>query len=223
MPCWSGRSLPSRCRRGRGGDGVGAGGGFRLGGDRGDPIGADRRGGGGERRRRPAAGGAKVKTPPATGSTGLLAATVTASGLANAVPVAVDCGVLPATGVSVNPWLWKAPMSGLGESSGSPRWSVVIGWWCRVVGDARADGGAAGEQGHGLGRPAVVAQRGQEGIGHADDVAVDPIDQPPRAARADQVVAARDVAKPPMSLAPEELVLPATMVSVRVAGPTGEL
>ena len=32
----------------------------------------------------------------------------------------------------------------------------------RVVGDhTRADGRAAGEQGHGLGRPAVVAQRGQ--------------------------------------------------------------
>ena len=65
-----------------------------------------------------AAGGAKVKTPPATGSTGLLAATMTARGLANAVPACVDCGVLPATGVSVKPWLWKAPMSGLGESSG---------------------------------------------------------------------------------------------------------
>ena len=29
--------------------------------------------------------------------------------------------------MSVEPWVWKAPMSGLGESSGSPRWSVVIG------------------------------------------------------------------------------------------------
>ena len=28
-------------------------------------------------------------------------------------------------GVRVNPWLWNAPMSGLGLSSGSPRWSVV--------------------------------------------------------------------------------------------------
>ena len=84
-------------------------------------------------------------------------------------------------------------------------------------GDARADGRAAGEQGHGLGRPAVVAQRGQAQAGEAgqDDVAVDPVDQPARAAGADQVVAARDVASPPMSLAPEGLVLPATMVSVR--------
>ena len=32
-----------------------------------------------------------------TGSTGLLAVTVTASGLANAVPIAAVCGVLPAT------------------------------------------------------------------------------------------------------------------------------
>ena len=34
----------------------------------------------------PLAGAVKVKTPPATGSTGLLAVTVTASGLAKAVP-----------------------------------------------------------------------------------------------------------------------------------------
>ena len=71
------------------------------------------------------AGAVNVKMPPATGSTGLLAATLTARGFANAVPVAVDCGVLPGMGVSVKPWLWKAPMSGLGESSGSPRWSLV--------------------------------------------------------------------------------------------------
>ena len=40
-----------------------------------------------------------VTTPPSTGSTGLLAVTVTASGLANAVPMSAVCGVLPATGV----------------------------------------------------------------------------------------------------------------------------
>ena len=90
-------------------------------------------------------------------------------------------------------WVWKAPMSGLGESSGKPRWSVVM----PLDGDARADGGAAGEQGDGLRRPAVVAQRGQAQVGEAgqDDVAVDPIDQTPRAAGADQVVAARDVGR----------------------------
>jgi hypothetical protein len=35
-----------------------------------------------------------------------LATTVTARALAKGVPVAVDCGVLPATVVRVNPWLW---------------------------------------------------------------------------------------------------------------------
>ena len=49
---------------------------------------------------------------------------------------------------------------GMGESSGSPRWSVVM----PADGGAGADGRAAGEQGHGLGRPAVVAQRGQQRI-----------------------------------------------------------
>ena len=63
-------------------------------------------------------------TPPATGSIGLLATTVTASGLAKPAPGAADCGVLPLTAWRVNPWLWKAPMSGV-ASSGSPRWSVV--------------------------------------------------------------------------------------------------
>ncbi len=90
----------------------------------------------------------------------------------------------------------------------------------RVVGDhTRADGRAAGEQGHGLGRAAVVAQRAQAQVGEAgqDDIAVDPIDQPPRAAGADQVVAARDVGTG-MSLM-SGMVLPATMVSVRLAVP----
>ena len=74
----------------------------------------------------PELGTAKATTPPATGSTELLAVTVRARGLGNAVSSVVDCGVLPATSAMVNPWLWNAPMSGLGESSGSPRWSDVI-------------------------------------------------------------------------------------------------
>ena len=73
----------------------------------------------------PLVGAVKVTTPPATGSTESLGVTVTARGLANAVPAAVLCGVLPAAAVRVKPWLWKAPMSGVGVSSGSPRWSVV--------------------------------------------------------------------------------------------------
>ena len=68
----------------------------------------------------PDVGAVNVRMPPATGSTGLFAVTFTASGFANAIPSVVDCGVLPTTGVIVNPWLWNAPMSG-GESSDSPR------------------------------------------------------------------------------------------------------
>ena len=37
-----------------------------------------------------------VTTPPATGSSALLAVTVTASGSANPAPMSVSCGVLPA-------------------------------------------------------------------------------------------------------------------------------
>src|SRR5215468_8841216 len=68
---------------------------------------------------------AKLTTPPATGSMGLLAVTVTASGLVKVAPAVADWGVLPATGVMVKPWLWKAPISGW-EARGSPRWSVVM-------------------------------------------------------------------------------------------------
>src|SRR5262245_9565437 len=68
----------------------------------------------------PAGGLAKLMTPPLTGSTGLLAVTVTASGLANAVPTAADCGVLSGAAVSVKPWLSKAPMS-VAPKRGIPR------------------------------------------------------------------------------------------------------
>ena len=73
----------------------------------------------------PLDGAVKLITPPSTGSIGLLAVTVSSSGWPNAVLIRADCGVLPATGVRMNPWLWKAPMSGLGASSGKLRWSVV--------------------------------------------------------------------------------------------------
>ena len=59
----------------------------------------------------PLAGAEKVTIPPATGSRGLLAVTMTAKGLAKGELTGVPCGVLPATGVKVNPWLSKAPMS----------------------------------------------------------------------------------------------------------------
>ena len=51
-------------------------------------------------------------------------------------------------------------MSGRGESQ---REAALVGGEAGD-GDARADGGAAGAEGHGLGRPAVVAQRGEQRI-----------------------------------------------------------
>src|SRR5262249_53975457 len=51
----------------------------------------------------PPAGAVKVTTPPATGSAGLFAVTVTAKRLVNAAAVAVVCGVLPATGLRAKP------------------------------------------------------------------------------------------------------------------------
>ena len=65
----------------------------------------------------PLDGAANEITPPATGSCGSLAVTLTLNGLVKAVLIIADCGVPPLTRVSVNPWLWKAPMSsGAGSS-----------------------------------------------------------------------------------------------------------
>ena len=50
---------------------------------------------------------AKSTCPPSIGSSGFLAVTATANGCSNAEPTRAACGVLPATGVSVNPWLSK--------------------------------------------------------------------------------------------------------------------
>ena len=56
---------------------------------------------------------------------------------------------------------------------------------------ARVDGRAAGQEGDGLGRPAVVcSQRAEARVGDADLVAVDAVDQAAGAAGADQVVRA---------------------------------
>ena len=78
----------------------------------------------------PLAGAEKVTIPPATGSRGLLAVTMTAKGLAKGELTGVPCGVLPVTGVKVNPWLSKAPMSTVPlttRGKPAPRWSVVSG------------------------------------------------------------------------------------------------
>ena len=113
-----------RTRGGRD-DGVAADGVVGRGGDGGLAAGDDGRGGREDRRGAVGRGLAtKLTTPPSTGSTGLLAVTVTASGLANGVPMSDVCGVLPGTGVRVKPWLSKAPMS-TAPTRPSPRWSVA--------------------------------------------------------------------------------------------------
>ena len=73
----------------------------------------------------PPGGGGERRNTPGQRLAGIVGRDGDGQGLTKAVPGAVDCGVLPATGVTVKPWLWKAPISGLGESRGSPRWSVV--------------------------------------------------------------------------------------------------
>ena len=134
----------------------------------------------------PAAGVLNEMTPPATGSSGLFAVTVTISGFAKAVPVAAVCDVLPAIGTSVNPWLWKAPMSGWRRIRGIPRWSVVM----PLTGVPAPMRQAAGQEGDRFRRAAVVAQRGEERVGHTHDVPVAAVHQAARAAGADQVVGA---------------------------------
>ena len=109
-------------------------------------------------------------------------------------------------------------MSG-GESRGSPRWSVVT----PATAVPRADGGAAGEEGHGLGRPAVVGQgaevRGRRGW--SGRCCRRRRWDPAGAAGADQVVGAGDAGwmPPPMSMPATLPGLPATIVSVRVTCP----
>ena len=82
----------------------------------------------------------------------------------------------------------------------APRWSVVgIGDPDDLVGPG-VDGGAAGDQGDGLGRAAVVRQgRGQAGIGDADQVAVEPF-------------------RPPEPPVPTRLFKPATVPAMSSAG-----
>ena len=159
----------------------------------------------------------KVTTPPSTGSIGLLAVTVTASGLAKAVPMVEVCGVLPGTTARVKPWLSKAPMS----TPPTRPVAALVGRGDVRAAAARVDRRAAGQEGHGLGRAAVVAQRSQQRVGHADDVAVDPVDEP-----AEPPVPIRlllpETPTPSMSPVPFGFWLPATIVLVSVASPSIE-
>ena len=73
----------------------------------------------------PLAGGVNVTRPPATGSLGLLAVTVTTSGAGKAVSTPVDWP-LPEVTAMVNPLDSKAPMSTtVLTMRARPRWSVV--------------------------------------------------------------------------------------------------
>ena len=129
----------------------------------------------------------KLTTPPSTGSTGLLAVTVTASGLANDVPMAVGLRRAAGDGREGEALaLEGADVHGADDAARrAGRWG-----WRRPRSRRRWRGCRAA--GHRLRRPAVVAQGAQPGVGHADQVAVDPVDQTARAAGADQVVGARD-------------------------------
>ena len=139
----------------------------------------------------PEDGAAKVTVPPATGSSGLLAVTTTASGLAKAVPSVVCWGVLPATGRERE----TLALEGADIGWRVERLATLVG---RDAADGRAgaDGRAAGKQCDGLGRPAVIAQRGQAQVGEAgqDDIAAESAGDPARAAGADQVIRAGDLA-----------------------------
>ena len=146
--CWSERRRrvmnPGGCDHGVTAEGV-----VGRGGDGGLAAGDDGRGG--QEDRRGAAGrrlATKLTTPPSTGSSGLLAVTDTASGLANGVPMSQVCGVLPATSVRVKPWLSKAPMSTAPTRASAP----LIGGGCTGAGPG-VDGRAAGQKGHGLAVP----------------------------------------------------------------------
>ena len=120
----------------------------------------------------------------------------------------------------VNPLDSKAPMSTVPLTMrASPRWSVVTPAGMQGV-VARVDGRAAGQQGHRLGRPAVVAQRGQQGVERRRDGAGQVGADPAGAAvgLADQVVRACE-ADGAVDVGPVSAVFPATIVLVSVAVP----
>ena len=141
------------------------------------------------------------------------------------VPVPTDGSAVPLSSstavVTTMRWLTSyAPMSGA-ASRAKPRWSVA-GANGRVAG---VDRRAAGEQGHGLGRPAVVGQGAelQVGDGGDDDVAVDAVAQAAGAAGADQIVALAALTGSPtrsLGVTRSDSVLPPTMVLFSVAVPT---
>ena len=75
----------------------------------------------------PLAGEVNVTSPPATGSLGLLAVTVTTNGSEKAWDTSVDWP-LPEVTAMVKPWLSKAPMSTAPDAAKS---ALVGGWGAR--------------------------------------------------------------------------------------------
>ena len=137
----------------------------------------------------PLAGGANVTRPPAAGSIGLLAVTVTTSGAKTPAlwplpEVTAMVNRLDLEGADINLAVHDAVESALVGGD--------AGRYCR----RRWPGGR--EQGHGLGRTAVVAQRAKQGIEWRGAGALQIGANPAAAAvgRADQVVAmGRDTAR----------------------------
>ena len=143
----------------------------------------------------PLVGVVKDTTPPSTGSPGLFGVIVTCNAFGNAVLMAVDW-LLPEATAIVKPEDSNAPMST--AAADDPRQAALVGgqWVSLGVdgqrGAAGVDGRATGEQWHGLGRPAVVAQGCQQRV-DAHEVAVDAVDQPAGIRRVvDEVVVAAD-------------------------------
>ena len=159
--------------------------------------------------------------PPATGSLGLLAVTVATSGAGKAVKMGVDWP-LPEVTAMVNRFDSNAPMSTMP--------STIRGEAALVGGDAggnegviaRVDGRAAGQQGHRLGRAAVVAQWCQQRVerhgASAGQVGADPAGA--GVGLADQVVALRDAKVPSASGPLVVAVFAATMVLPRSSVPS---
>ena len=89
-------------------------------------------------------------------------ATVTARGLAKAVPMFDVCGVLPGTIAKPKPWLSKSPTSTTADEAAAAARSVVTpAGMPRRYPPHRWRG--CRQQGHGLGRPAVAGQGASRG------------------------------------------------------------
>ena len=135
------------------------------------------------------------------------------------------------TGLS---WNSKAPMSTVPADNPDEAGAALVGQERVAIGSdgqavvAGVDGGAAGQEGDGLRRAAVVGQCAQARVGDADLVAVGAIGQAAGSAGADQVVRGRETGRPQCrrmssAQAPLVVVLSATIVLQRVAAPLEDI